>query len=293
MERAVKKSANRFELRSRYKISASDIVQLLSTNKVQRMISNYEIELNKVRRRKLMERAVKISANDIVQLLSTDKFLIKYFYQNGGFQMYRNFFWDLDGTLYDTYPQMVDSFNQMLEHFNVPAQKRRSYEIMRQDTLGNAFVIFAKENNLDINAMEAIYYPIEKQYTHPNMAEGTREVLQAVIDHGGKNYLLTHRNRTALNFMKLDGLLNMFSDFVTADDPFPKKPDPTSLNHLIDTNLVPREDAVMVGDRDMDINAAHNAGIEGILFDPDDLIETKSNPNHRVHTMKEIEQWIK
>ena len=63
MERAVKKSANRFELRSRYKISASDIVQLPSTNKVQRMISNYEIELNKVRRKWLMERAVKISAN--------------------------------------------------------------------------------------------------------------------------------------------------------------------------------------------------------------------------------------
>ena len=29
----------------------------------------------------------------------------------------------------------------------------------------------------------------------------------------------------------------------------------------------------MVGDRTLDIEAGHNAGMAGILFDPDDLIE--------------------
>jgi len=212
---------------------------------------------------------------------------------NGESKMYQNFFWDLDGTLYDTYPQMVESFDQMLVHFKVPSERRRSYEIMRQDTLGNAFAIFAQENDLDVNAMEAIYYPIEKQYTHPAMFAGTKSVLETVVARGGKNYLLTHRNQTALDFMKADGLLNLFSDFVTADDSFPKKPDPTSLNHLIDTNLVSRSDAVMVGDRDMDVNAGHNAEIAGILFDPDDLINPQSNPEYRVHSMLEIGKLIK
>jgi phosphoglycolate phosphatase-like HAD superfamily hydrolase len=41
------------------------------------------------------------------------------------------------------------------------------------------------------------------------------------------------------------------------------------LNYLLDKHQVDRHRAVMVGDRNLDIEAGHNAGIAGYLFDID------------------------
>ncbi|WP_054726514.1 HAD-IA family hydrolase [Paucilactobacillus hokkaidonensis] len=122
----------------------------------------------------------------------------------------------------------------------------------------------------------------------PQLFEGVRNALQQVVQNGGQNYLLTHRNNSAMEFITQDGIKSLFTDFITAEQPFPRKPNPTSLNYLIDKHKVDRETAVMVGDRNLDIDAGHNAGIAGILFDPDDLIEVTSNPEIKIHSITEI-----
>lgn len=202
--------------------------------------------------------------------------------------MYQTYFWDLDGTLYDTYPQMVNAFAQTLTHFQVEPNKNAIYKIMRQDSLGVAFDQYVKQDKLQRSDLEAVYYPLEKKLQLPQLFEGVRNALQQVVQNGGQNYLLTHRNNSAMEFITQDGIKSLFTDFITAEQPFPRKPNPTSLNYLIDKHKVDRETAVMVGDRNLDIDAGHNAGIAGILFDPDDLIEVTSNPEIKIHSITEI-----
>lgn len=101
--------------------------------------------------------------------------------------------------------------------------------------------------------------------------------------------MLTHRNESAKEILKRDGLLEYFKDFVTADDNFKRKPDPESLDYLLDKHQIDRKTAVMVGDRTLDVDAGHNAGIAGILFDPDGLIKADScRPEQQIKTLKEL-----
>lgn len=207
--------------------------------------------------------------------------------------MYHDFFWDLDGTLYDTYPKMVQAFLETLQHFGESVDGQNVYEIMRQESLGAAFDFYAVKFDLKRDDLADFYYPREKQIQQPQLFTGVQEVLEQVTLKGGRNFLLTHRNEQSLVFMENDGVKDLFSDFVTAAQPFPRKPDPTSLNYLIDGNQVERSTAVMVGDRNLDIDAGHNARIAGILFDPDDLIEVTSNPDQTIQDMTEIIPLIK
>jgi phosphoglycolate phosphatase-like HAD superfamily hydrolase len=49
--------------------------------------------------------------------------------------------------------------------------------------------------------------------------------------------------------------------------PFPRKPDPAALNFLCEKFDIDKSTALMVGDRDIDIDVGHNAGMRGCLFD--------------------------
>lgn len=196
--------------------------------------------------------------------------------------MYQSYFWDLDGTLYDTYPQMVNAFAKTLSHFKVEPEQTTIYNMMRQTNLGATFDYYSDQTEIKCSDLEAIYYPLEKRLQQPQLFPGVRELLQRIVQNGGHNYLLTHRNNSAMEFITQDGIKQLFTDFVTAAQPFPRKPDPTSLNYLINKYKVERAHAVMVGDRNLDIEAGHNAGIAGILFDPDDLIEASVSPERRI-----------
>lgn len=196
--------------------------------------------------------------------------------------MYQSYFWDLDGTLYDTYPQMVNAFAKTLSHFKVEPEQTTIYNMMRQTNLGATFDYYSDQTEIKRSDLEAIYYPLEKRLQQPQLFPGVRELLQRIVQNGGHNYLLTHRNNSAMEFITQDGIKQLFTDFVTAAQPFPRKPDPTSLNYLINKYKVERAHAVMVGDRNLDIEAGHNAGIAGILFDPDDLIEASVSPERRI-----------
>lgn len=207
--------------------------------------------------------------------------------------MFSSFFWDLDGTLYNTYPKMVESFSETLDHFGVSVDKNRVYKIMRQGSLGDAFDTFGAENGLNRHDLEEVYYPLEKKSQKPELFHGVKDILKLIKQSNGNNFLLTHRNGRSLYFMNNDNITDLFTDFVTADQPFPRKPDPTSLNYLIGRNRVNRNDAVMVGDRNLDVDAGHNANIAGILFDPDHIIDVNSNPEYQIENMAEIQSLIK
>ena len=62
---------------------------------------------------------------------------------------------------------------------------------------------------------------------------GTRDTLRAVCEHGGKNYLYSHRDHASIDALEHYGLKPYFSDFITKDDHFPRKPAPDALLHMI------------------------------------------------------------
>ncbi len=184
--------------------------------------------------------------------------------------IYRHFFWDFDGTLYDTYGRITRACAAALGDLGITAPFDAVYPVVKRslDTCYRTFAApFGVEKDVFLDAYHAHSESEGPESIRPY--PGVRETLQAVIDGGGFNYLYTHRGGTAAQWLQYDRLEGLFIDAVTRRDGFPAKPAPDALNFLIGKHGLDRAQCVMVGDRDIDLDAGKNAGIACALFDPE------------------------
>lgn len=199
-------------------------------------------------------------------------------------------FWDFDGTLFDTYPIMVKSFEQALQLNGVRSSKTTElYRAMRQGSLGKTLEKYASENRLDLQGLKKDYSNCESQLLdQAKPFAGALAVCHKNISKHGRNFLLTHRDDQAKKLLKVHGFEHLFTGFITGSDHFARKPDPASLNYLLQKYKVDKKNAIMIGDRNLDILAAHNAGIKGFLFDPDNTISVTSFPEKQVKSLNKL-----
>jgi len=205
----------------------------------------------------------------------------------------KEFIWDFDGTLMDTYPAMVAAFQRATQTLGGTIAKNETYQLMRQESVGYAERVVAERYGWQWQDLRAGYQRYEPALQAPQAFTGAAEVLAAVKAAGGHNYLMTHRDRQALDYLAQADLKRYFDDFVTGEQPFARKPDPAALDYLLDKHAVDRSQAVMVGDRNLDIDAGHNAHIAGYLFDSDSLIKVTSHPEVQVVSLTELLPLVK
>lgn len=206
----------------------------------------------------------------------------------------REFLWDLDGTLLDTYPAMVAGFQRAVTNLGGTVDRQEVYTMMRQHSVGYAQAEIATRFGWDKAVLKTGYQKYEPMLqVAPAAFDGAKAVLQRVQEVGGHNYLMTHRDQSAQRYLQRAGLATYFTDAVTAAQPFPRKPDPAALNYLLDKHHVDRKAAVMVGDRNLDIEAGHNAGIAGYLFDLNHLIDVTSHPEVQVDSLTALLPYVK
>lgn len=185
--------------------------------------------------------------------------------------IFQHFFWDFDGTLYNSYHCVNLCAQMALADLGIHVSYDELMQKVKQ-SLATAAEAFAVPRS----CQEQEFMQIYRRHAH---AIGTREIqlypgadkmLRAVVENGGKNYLYTHRGSlSAWECLDRDGLRPLFADAVTSDDGFSSKPAPDALNHLIVKHGLDRNACIMMGDRNIDLDAGKNAGIAGGLFDPD------------------------
>ena len=205
---------------------------------------------------------------------------------------FRHFFWDFDGTLYDTYGRITRACVKALESLGAAAAFDQVYPVAKR-SLNACYEVFAAPLGIENEAYLAAYHV----YSHQEGPEsirpypGAKEALEAVVRLGGANYLYTHRGRTAAEWLSYDGLDGLFADLVTGLDGFPAKPAPDALNYLCDKHRLDRAACVMIGDRDIDLDAGKNAGMATALFDPDGFYPDYDTP-WRFRSMEELKKAL-
>ena len=195
----------------------------------------------------------------------------------------RHFFWDFDGTLMDTYPAMTEAFVRMAKRFRLDVSPEEALNMMKVN-LTHALTVLAQAHQLDVAEMIAVFRQEERELL-PLMARAVAGIPQAMAALPGKHYLVTHRDRAALGYLETIGLKDYFTDFVVADDGFPRKPAPDSLLHLVRKHGLDLAECVMIGDRPLDTAAGRNAGMLSCLLDeenrfPDDPCELRTHSAH-------------
>ena len=183
------------------------------------------------------------------------------------------FFFDFDGTLYDTYPEMTASLLQAARKSGIVLQKKVVFRHLRQTSVHQTFDFFFSQATVRQRIFNE-YSILEKQ----NMQQArpfaqVATVCQTLFKSHKRLFLLTHRGQSAWQLLEVAGLKKYFTSGVTAEAGFKRKPDPAALNYLCQKFEIDSQKAVMIGDRPLDIIAGHRAGMQGWLFTPDDLID--------------------
>ena len=95
---------------------------------------------------------------------------------------------------------------------------------------------------------------------------GAEEMLNHVKKNGGKNFIYTNRGASTYSFLEYEGHMEYFTEIITREDGFGRKPKPDCINYLVEKYSLDNETTLMVGDREIDVLAAHNACIKSCYF---------------------------
>ena len=185
---------------------------------------------------------------------------------------YRHWFWDFDGTLFNTYPRICRAFQKSLADAGIFEDTATIYPVIKR-SLEIAAVTYAAAHGITPQTLLDGYHLHSEEEDLSTMRPypGMKDLLARIRDRGGRNYLYTHRGDSVFKALKHEGMEALFTDMVTSLDGFPAKPAPDALRYLLRKHSLDPADCVMAGDRTIDLEAGLNAGINAVCVDPDGL----------------------
>lgn len=177
--------------------------------------------------------------------------------------MIKNYIWDFDGMLFDSYPHITSAFIKMMNECSEEVDYNEAKALF-EISFG---VVFERYNTTD--EQKAIFKEYEHDFDLEPVAvpfKNTVYTLKKVIENGGRNYLYTHRGASVYYYLKKYGIYDFFSDYVTSENNFPAKPAPDAVEYIVKKNSLIKEETMMIGDREIDVLSGKNAGVYGCLY---------------------------
>lgn len=179
---------------------------------------------------------------------------------------YQAVIFDLDGTILNTIDDLADSANHVLAASGYPTHPTERYKtfvgngipklIERMLPLGTSDEIRART----LAAFQAYYSAHKNDKTAPY--EGIPALLAALRAQGVKCCVLSNKQHDlSVSIVRHHFGENTFDLILGQSEAFPPKPDPTSCNHIIDLLAIPKRAVLYVGDSNVDMQTAANAGL--------------------------------
>lgn len=176
---------------------------------------------------------------------------------------------DLDGTILNTLEDLADSLNTVLRKYQYP-QKTIS-EV--RGFVGNGIRLLVKrampeglsETSLDLLHQDFILHYQQHCMDKTGPYEGIPELLQEVRNRGYRTAVVSNKADSAVKIL-CDRYFNGLFDITVGERKgISRKPAPDSVNEILSSLQIARERAVYIGDSDVDIATAQNAGMDGII----------------------------
>ncbi|MFY9262390.1 MAG: HAD-IA family hydrolase [Actinomycetaceae bacterium] len=179
--------------------------------------------------------------------------------------------WDMGGTLVNTYPQVDAVLYDVARTYGVPLRLLDVSRLTRT-SIRHAKTTIAEQYGVPYAELDDAEQELRRSWKSrpaPLMPHA-HEVLAAVRDSGGMNLVVTHRDRdSASSLISLLGI--EIDDMLCAPDGYPRKPDSTMYELILQRHNIAPEDAIGIGDREIDTQAASGAGMRSILLTTPDI----------------------
>jgi phosphoglycolate phosphatase len=188
-------------------------------------------------------------------------------------------FFDLDGTLLNSAPDLAAAVNLMLSHFELPhvsltqvgrwigngapklVERALAHQSKSQSVTREALILPSQEQALA--QFFAAYERVQGKHSvlYPRVLDTLNQLQQAKV----KMAVITNKPKQFTpEVLKAHGL-DTFFEFVLSGDSLPeKKPSAMPLLHALNHFKLDKSEVIMVGDSASDIGAANNAGVRSV-----------------------------
>lgn len=208
---------------------------------------------------------------------------------------YQAVIFDLDGTLLNTLEDLADSVNFALKQFGYPIRTIAEVRAF----VGNGVQKLIERAVPEQTTMEKTLACLEvfRNYYAKNMRnktclyEGIKELLQELNERKIKMAIVSNKFDAAVKELKKE----LFSEYIQVaigeSIIVPKKPNPSGVFAALEELGVKKENALYVGDSEVDIMTAKNAGVisVGVTWGfRDCTVLENSKANHIIHTPQRL-----
>lgn len=194
------------------------------------------------------------------------------------------FIWDLDGTLLDSYEAILAGIQETYEQFDIPFDREEVRDFILRYSVKDLLVRDADQHGLDseeLNRLRAT--SLKEKNTQIPLMDGAREILAWTAEQGIQNFVFTHKSDNAFQVLTDLGIIQHFTEILTSDSGFARKPSPEALLYLIDKYQLDKGTTYYIGDRLLDAETAIHAGISSINLQIDGL-----DQNQKINHLLEI-----
>lgn len=179
--------------------------------------------------------------------------------------MYKAIVWDLDGTLLDTLDDLHLSVNEALTRHGMPKRTRDEVRTFVGNGIRN-LIVRAVPDGTDATTTDAVldtftsYYK-EHMNDHTAPYAGVPEMLASLKAAGMKMAIVSNKAHFATKELAELYFADTIDVAVGAKDGVPKKPAPNAVYAALAEMGVSKDDAVFIGDSEVDVVTGMNAGM--------------------------------
>ena len=177
------------------------------------------------------------------------------------------FIWDLDGTILDSYEAILSGIEETFTQFSIPYDKEKVREFILKYSVQDLLVQVAEERKLDVEVLNQVRaQSLAEKNAQVALMPGAREVLAWADQVGIRNFVYTHKGDNAFTILRDLGLESYFTEILTSQSGFARKPSPEAATYLLDKYQLDPEKTYYIGDRTLDVEFAQNSGIQSITI---------------------------
>ena len=177
------------------------------------------------------------------------------------------FIWDLDGTLLNSYEAILSGIEETYAQFSISFDKEKVRAFILKYSVQDLLVQVAEERGLDVDKLNQVRaQSLAEKNAQVVLMPGAREVLAWADQQGIQQFVYTHKGDNAFTILRDLGLDSYFTEILTSQSGFARKPSPEAATYLIDKYHLDPEQTYYIGDRTLDIDFAQNSGIQSINF---------------------------
>lgn len=202
----------------------------------------------------------------------------------GNAAQFRHIFWDMGGTIVNTYPQLDAALAGVVRDFGGHIDDH-DVELLTRRSTGEAVAELSRRFSIPEAEFRTAEAALKARWrtSPPPAMPGIREAMAAI---SGLNLVATHRDRDSASAL-LEALGISVDDIVCAPDGYPRKPDPAMYELLLARHGLNPGDCLAVGDRPLDATAARRAGLTTVMLHTP-RISLANDAEHQIENLAEL-----